>query len=262
MERLKIRALGIAMILLMASRTYAVDCSLAPKKLSGFEFLGHTLLIKDSKLDEALLKSYESFDYLGCIKNYSNSGINYGALNLGAIYTKQELDENKAFTLYNERLGKYIKDTSFELYIFMQFALSYGKGLVAEYDFQSKKDGQLCLVETGWGSVYFGCNDVYRVSNSAMTSVSQLNETSLTKALLSLAYIENSYSSNKSCYKKSPPFESLYAIYPMMIVENQLMKISSSAPMMSKKLLEKALKLEIGFNDLVSTCNGIGNQRR
>lgn len=246
----------IALCLISTSPSYAEECAGADKKLSSFNFLDATVLIGKNKLDEAQLATYEALNYLSCIKNYNINivySINFGVLNLGTIYKRQGLDENKVFALYYEKIGRHIKDVSVELYLFQSFLNAYAEGNITEPNGQFEKNGNICTFTTVWGTIYYGCKSVNRISNSPLLSVSQLNELSLTKVLVNLAYVDNIYS-RKTCYEEKPLFESFYGIYPMMVTENSIMKTSTIAPIMSKKLLDKALKISISFDQLAATC--------
>jgi hypothetical protein len=246
----------LAINLIAVPQLLAIDCTVANEKLSVFTLMRHSSLIGDRKLTEALNATYDSLNYLDCIKDYSDDTIKslrWLAMNLGSVYKYQKISEDEAFNLYNKKLGKYIKNSSIELYLFEDFLSSYADALVAKYGGQIKKDGNICTFTTEWGTVYFGCNEVNRVSNSPLASVLQLNELLLTKVLVNLAYVGNIYSS-PSCDKNTPTIDSLYGIFPMATTENRLMKMSTNAPVMSKKLAEKALKLDFSFYEVANTC--------
>ena len=48
----------------------------------------------------------------------------------------------------------------------------------------------------------------------------------------------------------------------MVTTENRLIKISTNAPTMSKKLAEKALKLDFSFYEVANTCNKTDKQKK
>lgn len=248
--------IGVIINLIVPHVANALDCSLVKKKLSISQSMGHSVLIGERKLNEALNAIYDSLGYLACIQNYSKEivePIDREADNLGFIYHLQKLNEGESFNLYNEKVGKYIKDSSVELFIFLDFLSSYAGGNISESGGVYERSGNICTFTTKWGTVYFGCDKIYRVSNSPLASVSQLNELSLTNALTSLAYVRNIYDKGL-CDKEPPPFESGYGTISMSFTENRIMKMSTNAPIMSKKLLEKAVKLDVRFGELVATC--------
>lgn len=244
--------------LISASQANALDCSIAQKKLSVMNFMDQSALIGDRQYDKALAATYEALDYLQCIDKYSEDnakGIEWAAGNLGSIYSYQKLDEKKSYSLYNEKIGKKIKDVKTEFKIYYGFMMFYANGNNASYDAALSRKDNKCTVTADWGTIYYGCEKIYKVTNSSLAAVFKMNELTLNRALINIAYMDNSADNNPGCPEKVPPFESYYGTVPMMLAENRIMKMAEKAPYMSSMLLQKALKLEdISFDELIATC--------
>ncbi len=248
--------------LMVTSPALALDCSLAKEKLSYNNFSSHSQLIVDRKLDEGLVKIYDALNYLKCVETYSDRtlyGIQYGVNNLGHIYNLQKVDEHESYKLYSDKIGKNIKNSSADMFLFYNFLWWYTGSSYYETGWKFKRDGNICTFTTTWGSVYYGCDQCDRVSNSPLTSVLKMNELSLVKALTNIAYVNNIYDIH-TCYKKEYLTDSLYGIFPMIAAEKRIMMMSETAPFMSTQLLQKALKLDASFYDLADTCKKIANQ--
>lgn len=249
--------LFLASIAMIPRPSFGIDCSQMKDELSWKNRTKLSHLIADRKLDAALKELDGKLEYLSCIKDFNDDyvdAIQLLASDLGGIYSLQELDEKKALALYEERIGKHIRDREVELYVFYNFVQFFAGAEVAHYSGTTEKKGNVCTLTTDWGTVYIGCDKVYRVVNSPIASVVKTNELSLANALFNIAYILNTKSNSNTCYKKEVPFKSYYDSFSMMIEESRIMIIVEKAPIMAKKLLDKSLKLDESSSSLADFC--------
>lgn len=247
----------------VTNQTLAQDCNFARQKLSyqNYESI-YNLEIKEKKYDQAILQYFDLISHLPCMSEYTpitTYTINKAVFNIGTIYANHKnYDENKAIKLYEKHIGSIVKDKALELFLFNTFVTGYTYNSFVSWHGR-KTTGKICKFTTDWGTIYFGCKKVEKVSNSplALLPSKKLNDISMAKTLSNIAFV-NQFLGEKICPEngKSTDFEAYDYIIPMVIKEKYIMNILSKNPKMAKTLLEKASKLDYKFNedDFLSVC--------
>lgn len=264
-KKLQTVFLLLCIVIFTLEKSEAVNCENIKKSLVELETLNKTVqLTKQDKYQEAININLNELNYAECFLNDPIAmDLLMGSIeSVGNIFKERmNKTEEEYIEFFEKNIKKHFKP-EFQVQAFIRLIQTYLQTTFKFFKYTphiinfSQKEG-VCIFKTDWGSAYYGCNRIQRVTDSSLLSINNMNELTLLQALINIGYFMNKADPfSKDCPKniESDAPEALYGLGALVRTESFLIDNYSHAPKLISKLIDISLNFHTDFKKLASLC--------